>query len=454
MKYNIHYIYLVLITVLALCGQVLGCSSENSDPDDNTYDTDITADSFINTQEDSSENRDGTSDSDADTDSSGDVDSDFIADIEDEDSDIFDDRVDGGDETDGSDDGGNRECEGGPPVHCLLEELAAPFVVPSGAPGKAIGLVVGVAKLDARYVTGFGATTIGGNTPPDGDSIFEIASVTKVYSGYLLARAIQNGEVTLDDSLENTFNINTPIYGDRSINLLDLATHTSGLPEYPNNLLNPGPGNPAAGYTVELLEEFLASYTLTVEPGTRFLYSNLGSGILGHILVTASGETSFETLVQREISIPYELTDTLVNLSPLQQQRKLQGYAQGTPVPAIDIGEPLQGGGALKSTGNEVLQFFEGAITGDDPAWVNVMTPNRESPNGLNAYTGFLLNIEDPGGETIYSKNGIAPGFTSQVMFTMDPPAVVVLLSNMKHTAELYPLARAILEELKTFSDF
>ncbi len=370
----------------------------------------------------------------------------------------FDAALDGGEDAtatgDGALDAGTGQCDGGPPVHCLLEELTAPYVDPDFSPGKAIGLVVGVANLNARYVTGFGATTIGGSSAPGADSIFDIASVTKVYSGYLLARALEDGDVLLTDPLEATFSGGVPTYGGRSIDLLDLATHTSGLPSFPDNLLNPGPVNPAAGYTAVLLEEFMASYTLTVEPSLSFLYSNLGSGTLGHILVTASGESSFEALVQREIAGPYGLPDTLVELSLSQQARKLQGYADGLPAPAIDIGDPLQGGGALRSTGDEVLRFFEGAMAGGDTAWVEVMTPRRDSPNGTNAQTGLLLNIEDPGGETVYSKNGGAPGFTSQVMFTLNPRAVVVLLSNVQSTQGLYALAKAILVELETFPDF
>jgi len=345
-------------------------------------------------------------------------------------------------------------CPDRPPVHCLLEELTADHVDPDYTPGKAIGLVVGVARPGARYVTGFGARTLGGSEPPDASSIFDIASVTKLYSGYLLARGVENGELQLDDTLEKTFGTDVPTYSGRSIDLLDLATHTSGLPNYPNNLLFPGPVNPTRDYTLPLLEEFLASHTLTVEPSTSFVYSNLGTGILGHTLVTASGEASFDALVQREIAGPHGLPDTAVTLSTEQQERKMQGYADGEPAPAVDIGEPLQGGGALRATGDDLLRFFEAAIDGTDPTWDTVMTPRRDSPNGMNARTGLFLNVEDLGTHNLYSKNGGAPGFSSQVTFTVDPPLVVVLLSNMKATERLYPLSRTILEELATFAEF
>ncbi len=349
---------------------------------------------------------------------------------------------------------GDADCQDGPPIHCLLQELTASSVNPDYSPGKAIGLVVGVATPGSRYVTGFGATTPGGSTPPGADSIYEIGSVTKVYSGYLLARGIDRNEVALTDSLEDTFGLNVPTGTQRPITLLDLATHTSGLKNFPDNVLYPGAINPARNYTVALLEEYLSTATLLHEPGTTYAYSNLGAGILGYIAVTASGEVTFDALVHREICEPFGLVDTTTVLDTIQLPRKAMGYSNGAEAPPVDIGEPLHGSGMLRSTGDEVLRFFEGALLGTDPAWTLVITPYRDSPNGVNAKTGLLINIEDPEGKAYYSKNGDVPGFTSQVVFTLNPPAVAVLLSNTANTRGLYSLAKTILAELETFPDF
>ncbi len=340
------------------------------------------------------------------------------------------------------------DCAAGPPVHCILETATANHVDPDGAPGKAVGLVVGVANLETRYVAGFGATALGGRTPPSADAIFDIGSVTKVYTGYLLARGIADGDVELTDVLEDTFGPDVPTFRGQSLSLLDLATHTSGLPNYPDNMPNAGPVNPASGYTLPLLLEFLAGHTPSVAPGLQYEYSNLGSGILGQVLVSATGNASYDSLVDVEIAQPYALVDTRVELDAAQQLRKLQGHAQGSPAPAVDIGAPLQGGGSLQSTGDEVLRFFEGALDGTDPAWEMVMVPRRPSPLGTNAFTGLLLNIEDPRGDAWLSKSGGTPGFSSQVVMRTDPPAVVVLLSNTHGTEGLHSLGISILETL------
>lgn len=101
-----------------------------------------------------------------------------------------------------------------------------------------------------------------------------------------------------------------------------------------------------------------------------------------------------------------------------------------------------------------MLRFFEGAISGTDPAWDQVMFPQRPSPHGNEAFTGFLLNIEDRNGQKVYSKVGGSPGFTSQVVLTTDPPALVVLLSNVHHTAGLQNVGIDILDAMEPFDRF
>lgn len=321
-------------------------------------------------------------------------------------------------------------CTDAPADVSSVQDIAQEYVDPAGRPGKAIGLVVGVATANGRLITGLGATRIGGTVVPDADSLFDLASVTKVYTGYLLAKGVLNQEVTPGQTLEATFGDAVPTYNGQSISLMDLATHTSALPDYPDNMVGMSP-TPAAGYTRDLLETFLASHQIVGAPGQQYQYSNVGSGILGEVLVDAAGLSSFEELIQREIAGPYGLDDTTASPDASQAERKVQGYAMGMPTVALDIGGPLQGGGILKASADDVLAFFEGAIGGNDPAWAQVMTPQRRSPNGEDAMTGLLLNIEQAAeGPTVYSKGGGAPGFSSMVIFTVDPPVVVVILAN------------------------
>lgn len=354
-------------------------------------------------------------------------------------------------EDDGSDagtatpDSASDGCAVETSLSCFLDEKVPSVVDAAGVAGKAIGLVVGVSSSGTRLVRGYGATVRGGETPPDESTIFEIASVTKVVTGYLAARSVGNGELLLTDPIAEYFGDDVPTYEGAPIRLLHLATHRSGLPNFPDNLVGTPP-TPGAGYTRALLDQFLAGYTLTRAPGAEYEYSNLGAGMLGQACVDAAGLVSFEALVQREVAVPMGLKDLHVVLDEEQQTRKIQGYSMGVPAPAIDIGPPLQGGGALHATAADLLTFVEAALAGDDPAWERVKTPITDLPVGENAEIGLQLAIEHPAnGPTTYSKNGLSPGFTSQIVFTADPPVAVVLLSNTSNTQNLLALGKEII---------
>ena len=161
---------------------------------------------------------------------------------------------------------------------------------------QTVGIVVGVIEPDGRRVVAYGNLANGklANADPgtlDGDTIFEIGSVTKVFTSLLLADMVNRKEVTLDDPAAKYLseNVKMPERSGKSITLLDLSTHSSGLPPNPGNLkLNPR--NPfAADYSVNDLYQFLSGYTLPRDPGSEFEYSNLGAGLLGHVLPCRAG---------------------------------------------------------------------------------------------------------------------------------------------------------------------
>ncbi len=163
----------------------------------------------------------------------------------------------------------------------------------------------------------------------------------------------------------------------------------------------------------------------------------------------------YEALVKREISDRLSLTDTVITLNADQQMRRAQGYQRASGLvaaPANDIGEALQGAGALRATADDVLTFLQGALGQGNPdlvaAWAEAMIPRASrTGDGVNPRVGLLLNIEDLGGRTVYSKDGLTAGFSVQIIFTTSPPAAVVLLSNTANT-HLKDLGIEVLNEL------
>src|SRR3984957_21148954 len=134
---------------------------------------------------------------------------------------------------------------------------------------QAVGIFVGVIEPNGRRVVAYGNLANGDPRTLDGDTIFEIGSITKVFTSLVLADMVSRNEVTLDDPAVKYLpeNVKMPERSGKSITLLDLSTHSSGLPPLPSNL------KPEADYSVDDLYQFLSGYTLSRDPGSEYEYS-------------------------------------------------------------------------------------------------------------------------------------------------------------------------------------
>src|SRR5580704_13650102 len=182
---------------------------------------------------------------------------------------------------------------------------------------QSVGLVVGVIEPTGRRVVAYGSLAKDDSRPLNGDTIFEIGSITKVFTSLLLADAVERHEVALSDPIAKYLppQVKVPERGGRTITLQDLSTHTSALPRLPANFSPKDPSNPYADYSVEQLYQFLSGYTLTRDIGSQYEYSNLGGGLLGHALARRAG-VDYETLVRRRITGPLGMHDTVIALTP------------------------------------------------------------------------------------------------------------------------------------------
>lgn len=219
-----------------------------------------------------------------------------------------------------------------------------------------VGMVVGMIGPDGRRVIGRGPA---GAVPFDGGTIFEIGSMTKVFTALLLADMVRRGEVSLDDPAARYLpeGATMPTRGERQITLRDLANHRSGLPRLPDNLAPADMTNPYADYDEARLLAFLGGHRLTRDIGAQFEYSNLGAGLLGYLLARRAG-TDFESLVAERITRPLGMDDSRVVLTADQRARLAAGHdAALRPTGPWDF-PTLAGAGALRSSVNDMLDFL------------------------------------------------------------------------------------------------
>jgi serine-type D-Ala-D-Ala carboxypeptidase/endopeptidase len=170
---------------------------------------------------------------------------------------------------------------------------------------QGVGIVVGVIGEHRRSIVSFGKADQQTGTPVGGDTIFEIGSVTKVFTAILLADMVERGEVKLTDPISMYLPkaVIVPSRAGKQITLGDLSSQVSGLPGRPTNLDPKDPLNPFADYSTEQMYAFLSSYELTRDVGAQYEYSNYAVGLLGHVLTLRAG-TDYETLVRKRITGP------------------------------------------------------------------------------------------------------------------------------------------------------
>ncbi len=301
-------------------------------------------------------------------------------------------------------------------------------------------IVVGIIDEKGTRFTSYGKSDkINAAKDSDENTIFEIGSVTKVFTGILLAQAVRRGEVNLNDPISKFLpkTVKTPTRNGKEITLLDLATHTSALPRLPDNLAPKDIRNPYADYTVGQMYDFLSKYTLTRDIGAVYEYSNLGVGLLGHIL-SLRAKMSYEDLVKKRILKPLGMKDTTITLSSALRARTAQGFTENGEAASLWDLPTLAGAGALRSTAKDMAKFVAANLnltkTNLAEAFVAAQKPQRDA--GAKMKIGLNWHILQGSTAEIIWHNGGTGGFRSFVGFSPTQKLGIVILTNSAESVD------------------
>jgi CubicO group peptidase (beta-lactamase class C family) len=265
--------------------------------------------------------------------------------------------------------------------------------------------------------------------------VFEIGSVTKVFTAAILAEMAARGQVRIDLPVASFLpeHVRVPRQVRRDITLLDLVTHRSGLPRMPSNFFPADVSNPYSDYTMEQLYEFLSQHELEHEIGVRWEYSNLGMGLLGHALALRAGVT-YEQLVWERILEPLGMRETGIDMALPEGAPIAQGHgATAQPVPGWEM-PTLAGAGALRSTALDMLDFAAANIHSEGHPLSEVLRTTHEVrmpgvAEGLSMCMGWLLNQRHPDRPILWH-NGGTGGFHSFIGLDQQNGRAVVVLTN------------------------
>ena len=295
------------------------------------------------------------------------------------------------------------------------------------------GVVVGVLTPDGRHVYGYGRGTGTDGRPPGGDTVYEIGSASKVFTSLLLAGMVVEGKVSLDDPVQKYLpgTVKVPHRGEKPVTLEHLATHTSGLPRMPDNFKPKDPANPYADYTVGQMYEFLNGCQPARAPGEGYEYSNLGAGLLGHVVSLRAGK-AYEDLLVGRIAGPLGMSDTRITLTDGMRRRLAPGHdADGSAVANWDI-PTFAGAGAIRSTADDLLKFLsaQAGLTNTDPDLAKAigLTHRRRAAAGGDTDVALGWHMNSKSG--VLWHNGQTGGYHSFLAVDPASRAGVVVLAN------------------------
>jgi CubicO group peptidase (beta-lactamase class C family)/ATP-dependent Clp protease adapter protein ClpS len=288
-------------------------------------------------------------------------------------------------------------------------------------------LVFGVVDGDRSEVVSFGKLDDG--KAPDGDTVYEIGSITKTFTATLLAQVVLAGRLMLDTPVAQLLaDFKIPSGGDKEITLGDLATHHSGLPRMPSNFAPKDLANPYADYDAAKLKAFLAEYQLPRDPGASYEYSNLGFGLLGQALAQCV-PTTYGTLTNDEILKPLGMTMSGTAFTDAMRAHLAPGHDDtGKAAKNWDL-DVLAGAGALRSTANDMLRYLKANMgIGQSPlaAAMNLAQQPR-SDMTKTVRIGLAWMTTDKG---IIWHNGGTGGYRSFLGFTANRERGVIILTN------------------------
>ncbi len=290
---------------------------------------------------------------------------------------------------------------------------------------KSDGIVVGVIDKQGREIIGYGKFGPNDPRPVDGETVFEIGSITKVFTALLLSDMALRGEVKLKDPVQKYLPaaVHMPTRNGKQITLLDLADHHSGLPSLPSNYTS-------NIYTTEQMYDFLNHYTLTRDPKARYEYSNFGVALLGQVLARRAG-MDYATLLRTRITGPLGMTHTAIHPTPAKQAELTPGHGDGIQSPPIPI-NAMEAAGAIRSNADDMLIFLAANLglmqTPLRPAMRQMLKVQRPGPPGVEVGLGW--HIVDQRGTQAAFHSGQTYGYHSFFAFEPRRKVGVIVLSN------------------------
>lgn len=300
---------------------------------------------------------------------------------------------------------------------------------------ESVGMVIGVVKNEKVCIKGFGRKSKESDEIPDGKTLFELASIGKVFTTSAVQILVDRGEISWDYTIDKYLNKKTELCKEaKEITLRHLAIHKSGLPSFPKSFFPKVKDklNPYKDLTKQDLYDYLTTCKENSET-RKYKYSNLGMGLLGHILEIEKGK-AYEAIIKEEIVEKLDMSNTTIMLNEEQKEFLAQGYnKEGNPNPVWED-RVLTGAGSFLSNAEDMCNFikanFDAKQTEISKSLIKTHEKEFDGRTGLgwHYYSRFLTFMT--GEDDVIWHNGTAGGYTSFIAINKKAKTGVIILSN------------------------
>jgi serine-type D-Ala-D-Ala carboxypeptidase/endopeptidase len=342
---------------------------------------------------------------------------------------------------------------GDSPFIASYAESIQSFLNEKFADGDA-GMVIGLVDEHESRVFSAGKLDNGTDRAIDGDTVFPIGSVTKVFTSLLALDAERLGEVDLDGPVTEHLpsDIRVPGHGGKSITLRNLAVQDSGLPFHAQNMADstdPETGKldlrkfkaASEAITAQDLYAAVSQFELKQTPGEAFQYSNVGMALLGNAIETRTGR-SYESLIVDRICQPLEMKDTCITLSAEQKSRRVAGHLEdGSRVGHWNFQAMAPACGVFSTT-NDLLKFLAAQLRLRETLLATSMKESHANRHtdvpqfGMTATPWYDSGVYNPPGTELLGHAGHGFGGRAIVVFDAKNRRGVVVLTNQ---LKVYP---------------
>lgn len=320
------------------------------------------------------------------------------------------------------------------PLKTPLDGMVDSMIRSSFEKGQAVGLVVGVIKNRKASVYSYGETAQGNGKLPDENTVFEIGSISKTFTGTLLALQVNRGKMKLDDPIGKYLpdSVPTPVFDGTPVTMVSLSNHSSGFPRLAPNMFIGALDrkNPYAQYSNERLFRFVKNFKPQRRVGDKYEYSNVAAGLLG-VLLARNARTDYATLLEREITLPLQMKDTKIKLTESMQNRFAQGYTKDMEAQGPWDFQDIAGMGGIRSTMHDMLIYARANMSKQPSMLEKAMALAHQQTFAGEAKVGLGWHYFFKGGRTWVVHNGQTGGYHSFMAVDAETGVAVVVLSNV-----------------------